>query len=201
MPVIKDYYSVTNSVKSCFMSLAQGSMSRNFSCRRKNTPTSKQSKSSRKFQFITASWAPQAYCRKEKQVVKECHDSGGILGNAIRELGLLLTKGLKRKRFANMAIHGWDLGYFQFLLFVSYFVFFSFILFCFVEIGFLYLALALLEFTLQTRLTQNSQRSARLWLPNAGIKGMLNHHQALVFPVLMARKHHGLRRSKFHSYE
>ena len=49
----------------------------------------------------------------------------------------------------------------------------------FFETGFLCVALEpVLELTLKTRLTSNSQRSACLCLSNAGIKGLHHHHPA-----------------------
>jgi hypothetical protein len=57
----------------------------------------------------------------------------------------------------------------------TYILFFCFVLFCFVfETGFLCVALAVLELTLETRLALN-QKSACLCLSSAGIKGECHH--------------------------
>jgi len=53
------------------------------------------------------------------------------------------------------------------------------VLFCFFESRILCIALAVLELTLYTRLTSNSQTSTCLWLPCVGIKGVCHHHQAI----------------------
>lgn len=57
---------------------------------------------------------------------------------------------------------------------------FGILLFCFVfsKTGFLCIVLTVLELTLYTRLSSNSQRSACLYLRGAGIKGMSYHCSA-----------------------
>jgi hypothetical protein len=47
--------------------------------------------------------------------------------------------------------------------------------------GFLCVALAVLELTLWTKLSSNSQRSGCLCLPSAGIKGMSHHSWVVLF--------------------
>ena len=59
-------------------------------------------------------------------------------------------------------------------------------LFWFFEIGFLWIALTALELILWTRLALNSQRSACLCCPSAGIKGVLHH---LLDFVVLSQNH------------
>ena len=67
-------------------------------------------------------------------------------------------------------------------------VFFCFVFLffcCFFETGFLYIALAVLELTLRTRLALNSE----ICLPSAGIKGV-RHHTGLVMGFLFLKQGH-----------
>ena len=72
-------------------------------------------------------------------------------------------------------------AYLILFLFLFLFLFLVFVLFCFVlfrfvfEAGFYYVALAVLELSLQTRLASNLQGFACRCLPSAGIKGMHHH--------------------------
>ena len=62
-----------------------------------------------------------------------------------------------------------------------------FILFACIEMGSYYVALAVLELTLYTRLATNSQRSTCLCLPSAGIKAVCHHSDSTFKWLLMLR--------------
>jgi hypothetical protein len=67
--------------------------------------------------------------------------------------------------------------------FMFYFIYL--LIYWFLKTGFLCVALAGLELTLQTRLALNLWRSTCLSLPSAGIKGICYHHPAFLKSVII----------------